>query len=138
MKTFIDLKITRKPKPTKNSTRPYLNEIPAQKRGLTGPILLTANLLFTPTAFFISKFLIARLTTSRSKFSTLIHYRQPRVQVQLYSTHFLLPFYLALGPSSVEFDIPFELFQLSPRVTSLRVGNAAEAKLGRLMCQVHT
>ena len=28
-KTFIDLKITRKPKPTKNSTRPYLNEIPA-------------------------------------------------------------------------------------------------------------
>ena len=27
-KTFIDLKITRKPKPTKNSTRPYLNEIP--------------------------------------------------------------------------------------------------------------
>ena len=29
MKTFIDLKITRKPKPTKNSTRPYLNDIPA-------------------------------------------------------------------------------------------------------------
>ena len=29
-KTFIDLKITRKPKPTKNSTPPYLNEIPAQ------------------------------------------------------------------------------------------------------------
>ena len=28
-KTFIDLKVTRKPKPTKNSTRPYLNEIPA-------------------------------------------------------------------------------------------------------------
>ena len=28
-KKFIDLKITRKPKPTKNSTRPYLNEIPA-------------------------------------------------------------------------------------------------------------
>ena len=27
-KTFIDLKVTRKPKPTKNSTRPYLNEIP--------------------------------------------------------------------------------------------------------------
>ena len=26
-KTFIDLKVTRKPKPTKNSTRPYLNEI---------------------------------------------------------------------------------------------------------------
>ena len=29
-KTFIDLKVTRKPKPTKNSTRPYLYEIPAQ------------------------------------------------------------------------------------------------------------
>ena len=27
-KTFIDLKVTRKPKPTKNSTRPYLYEIP--------------------------------------------------------------------------------------------------------------
>ena len=27
-KTFIDLKVTRKPKPTKSSTRPYLNEIP--------------------------------------------------------------------------------------------------------------
>ena len=26
-KTFIDLKVTRKPKPTKNSTGPYLNEI---------------------------------------------------------------------------------------------------------------
>ena len=26
-KTFIDLKVTRKPKPTKTSTRPYLNEI---------------------------------------------------------------------------------------------------------------
>ena len=26
-KTFIDLKVTRKPKPTKNSTRPYLYEI---------------------------------------------------------------------------------------------------------------
>ena len=26
---FIDLKVTRKPKATKNSTRPYLNEIPA-------------------------------------------------------------------------------------------------------------
>ena len=28
-KTFIDLKVTRNPKTTKNSTRPYLNEIPA-------------------------------------------------------------------------------------------------------------
>ena len=28
-KTFINLKVTRKPKPTKNRTRPYLNEIPA-------------------------------------------------------------------------------------------------------------
>ena len=28
-KTFVDLKVTRKPKPTKNRTRPYLNEIPA-------------------------------------------------------------------------------------------------------------
>ena len=28
-KTFIDLKVARKPKPTKNSTGPYLNEIPA-------------------------------------------------------------------------------------------------------------
>ena len=28
-KTFIDLKVTRKPKPTKHSARPYLNEIPA-------------------------------------------------------------------------------------------------------------
>ena len=28
-KTFVDLKVTRNPKPTKNSTRPYLNEIPA-------------------------------------------------------------------------------------------------------------
>ena len=28
-KRFIDLKVTRKPKQTKNSTRPYLNEIPA-------------------------------------------------------------------------------------------------------------
>ena len=27
-KTFIDLKLTRKPKPSENSTRPYLNEIP--------------------------------------------------------------------------------------------------------------
>ena len=27
-KTFIDLKVTRKPKPTKNSRRPYLYEIP--------------------------------------------------------------------------------------------------------------
>ena len=27
--TFIDLKVTRKPKLTKNSTGPYLNEIPA-------------------------------------------------------------------------------------------------------------
>ena len=27
--TFIDLKVTRKHKPTKNSTRPFLNEIPA-------------------------------------------------------------------------------------------------------------
>ena len=27
-KTFIDLKVTRKPKPNKNSTRPYLNESP--------------------------------------------------------------------------------------------------------------
>ena len=27
-KTFIDLKVTRNPKPTKNNTRPYLNEIP--------------------------------------------------------------------------------------------------------------
>ena len=25
-KTFVDLKVTRKPKPNKNSTRPYLNE----------------------------------------------------------------------------------------------------------------
>ena len=30
-KTFIDLKVTRNPKPTKNSTRPYLNEIPEIK-----------------------------------------------------------------------------------------------------------
>ena len=34
MKTFIGFKLTRKPirlvKPTKNSTRPYLNEIPAR------------------------------------------------------------------------------------------------------------
>ena len=28
-RTFIDLKVTRKPKPAKNSTRPYLNKIPA-------------------------------------------------------------------------------------------------------------
>ena len=28
-KTFIDLKVTRKPKATENRTRPYLNEIPA-------------------------------------------------------------------------------------------------------------
>ena len=28
-RTFIDLKVTRKPKPTKKRTRPYLNEIPA-------------------------------------------------------------------------------------------------------------
>ena len=28
-KTFINLKVTRKPKPTEISTRPYLNEIPA-------------------------------------------------------------------------------------------------------------
>ena len=28
-KTFIDLEVTRKPKSTKNSTRPYLYEIPA-------------------------------------------------------------------------------------------------------------
>ena len=28
-KTFIDLKVTRKPKPTKNRAGPYLNEIPA-------------------------------------------------------------------------------------------------------------
>ena len=28
-KTFIDLKVTRNPKPTKNSTWPYLNGIPA-------------------------------------------------------------------------------------------------------------
>ena len=28
-KTFVDLKVTRNPKPTKDSTRPYLNEIPA-------------------------------------------------------------------------------------------------------------
>ena len=28
-KTSIDIKVTRKPKPTKNNTRPYLNEIPA-------------------------------------------------------------------------------------------------------------
>ena len=27
-KTSIDIKVTRKPKPTKNNTRPYLNEIP--------------------------------------------------------------------------------------------------------------
>ena len=27
-KAFIDLKVTRKPKPTKNSTRPYFYEIP--------------------------------------------------------------------------------------------------------------
>ena len=27
-KTFIDIKVTRNPKPTKNNTRPYLNEIP--------------------------------------------------------------------------------------------------------------
>ena len=27
-KTFIDFKVTRNPKPTKNSTGPYLNEIP--------------------------------------------------------------------------------------------------------------
>ena len=29
MKTFIGLKVTRKPKPTENSTRPYPFEIPA-------------------------------------------------------------------------------------------------------------
>ena len=33
MKTFVDLKVTRKPvkpvKPTENSTQPYVNEIPA-------------------------------------------------------------------------------------------------------------
>ena len=28
-KTSIDIKVTRKPKPTKNNTRPYVNEIPA-------------------------------------------------------------------------------------------------------------
>ena len=28
-KTSIDIKVSRKPKPTKNNTRPYLNEIPA-------------------------------------------------------------------------------------------------------------
>ena len=28
-KTSIDIKVIRKPKPTKNNTRPYLNEIPA-------------------------------------------------------------------------------------------------------------
>ena len=28
-KTSIDIKLTRKPKTTKNNTRPYLNEIPA-------------------------------------------------------------------------------------------------------------
>ena len=27
-KTSIDIKVTRKPKPTKNNARPYLNEIP--------------------------------------------------------------------------------------------------------------
>ena len=27
-KTSIDIKVTRKPKPTKNNTRPYLSEIP--------------------------------------------------------------------------------------------------------------
>ena len=27
-KTSIDIQVTRKPKPTKNNTRPYLNEIP--------------------------------------------------------------------------------------------------------------
>ena len=27
-KTSIDIKVTRKPKPTKNNTPPYLNEIP--------------------------------------------------------------------------------------------------------------
>ena len=68
-KTSIDIKVTRKPKPTKNNTRPYLNEIPAhfiheiktiaydvigvnlflpklmkflpQKRGVTGPSYTT-------------------------------------------------------------------------------------------------
>ena len=49
-KTFIDLKVTRNPKPTKNSTWPYLNGIPAilfmrsrQKTGVTGPSPTTNN-----------------------------------------------------------------------------------------------
>ena len=54
-KTFIDLKITRKPKPTKNSTRPYLNEIPAQKRGLTGPSY-TIPSFYTNSFFYLQIF----------------------------------------------------------------------------------
>ena len=64
-KTFIDFKVTRKPKPTKNSKRPYLNEIPthfiheiktkgydvigvspAQKLGVKHSSYTTAGLIF--------------------------------------------------------------------------------------------
>ena len=78
-KTFIDLKVTRKPKPSKNSTRPYLNEnpahfiheiktkgydvigvnaflrklmIPAPKSGVNGPSYTTKFLLRKPSVRF--------------------------------------------------------------------------------------
>ena len=53
-KTFIDLKVTRKPKQTKNSTRPYLNEIPYEIK-TKGYNVIGVNLFFRKLMRFLSK-----------------------------------------------------------------------------------
>ena len=47
-KTFIDLKVTRKPKPSKNSTRPYLYEIKTKGYDVIRVIVLPGKIMRFP------------------------------------------------------------------------------------------
>ena len=46
-KTFIELKVTRKPKPTKNSTRPFLYEIPAHFTRYRQKVMTSSALIYS-------------------------------------------------------------------------------------------
>lgn len=81
---------------------------------------------YTNIFFYLRKFFIVRLSTGRSKFSSLIDYRQTWRNCTPF-----IPFYhyLALGSFCVKVDFPFELFQLFARSTSHCVSDPAEAKI---------
>ena len=71
-KTSIDIKVTRKPKPTKNNTRPYLNEIPTHfihEIKTKGYDVIGVNLFLRTLMGFLRK----KNSVKHPSYTTVIH-----------------------------------------------------------------